>query len=457
MSDAKNNTGQYHRLLLSLPAGITAGQLALGSLIGGWYHYTGVPSLAGLAAIFTIAITAFVINYILWSSNNSVFIAKIILVLCPVWIFYPLLTGHFDFASIGGYEKSLVVGLFFIVLVVIVNFVPHDLWNRLAISVAFTLFLFVSMPFTPLFKLLASDYETLDFSELGDVHQSKVVVVLDELSPEGAQQIISSLVNEGFWVDNANVPAAAQTTLEAIPAMLTGEIDRSILPCSLSALCGLSVIDFQNFYVKGDDYDVVGYWHAYCDIRGLRSCFRLIRHQGQPFLSALKYAGCYLDRGLFTQYLASCKEESQSLYKFAWSAVAEEVDSAIYEMPFWSVGGNLFVHIPLPHPVFDVAAKSSLKAEYKTNVFAAAHLVTKLAGELKNRFGNNFSLTILSDHSLRGELIWCTHDAYSHQGVKSCLSDNEKNVGLVPIVRIALLKPEHPIKYRSAVGILAKK
>ena len=71
------------------------------------------------------------------------------------------------------------------------------------------MFLFVSMPFTPLFKLLGSDYETLDFSELGAVHQSKVVVVLDELSPEGAQQIISSLVNEGFWVDNANVPAAA--------------------------------------------------------------------------------------------------------------------------------------------------------------------------------------------------------------------------------------------------------
>ena len=312
------------------------------------------------------------------------------------------------------------------------------------------------MPFTPLFKLLASDYETLDFSELGDVHQSKVVVVLDELSPEGAQQIISSLVTEGFWIDNTNVPAAAQTTLEAIPAMLTGEIDRSILPCSFSALCGLSVKDFQNFYVNGNDYDVVGYWHAYCDIKGLRSCFRLIRHQGKPFLSALKYAACYLDRGLFTQYLASCKEESHSLYKFAWSAVAKEVDSAIYEMPFWSVGGNLFVHIPLPHPVFDVAAKSSLKAEYKNNVFAAAHLVTKLAGELKNRFGNNFSLTILSDHSLRGELIWCTHDAYSHQGVKSCLSDNEKNVGLVPIIRVALFRQENLTEPKSVIGIFAK-
>jgi len=120
------------------------------------------------------------------------------------------------------------------------------------------------------------------------------------------------------------------------------------------------------------------------------------------------------------------------------------------------VGGNLFVHIPLPHPVFDVAAKSSLKAEYKNNVFAAAHLVTKLAGELKNRFGNNFSLTILSDHSLRGELIWCTHDAYSHQGVKSCLSDNEKNVGLVPIIRVALFRQENLTEPKSVIGIFAK-
>lgn len=456
MSGVKNHTGQYHRLLLSLPAGITAGQLALGSLIGGWYHYTGVPSLAGLAAIFTIAITAFVINYILWGSKNSVFLAKVILVLCPVWLFYPILSGYFDFPSFGGYEKSLVVGLFVIAVVAIVNFIPHDLWNRLAISVTFTLFLFVSMPFTPLFKLLAPEYETLDFSELGEVHQSKVVMVLDELSPEGAQKIITRLVSEGFWVGNTSVPAAAQTTLEAIPAMLTGELDRRVLPCSFSALCGLSVKDFQNFYVNENDYDVVGYWHAYCDIKGLRSCFRLIRHQSQPFLSTLKYAGCYLDRGIFTQYLTSCEAKSDSMYKFAWPDVAKEVDSAIFNAPFWNVGGNLFVHIPLPHPIFDVASESSLKAEYKKNVFVAEQLVVKLAEELKNRFDNNFSLTILSDHSLRAELIWCTHDAYSHQGLQDCLLDNEKNRGLVPLIRVALSKQQNFIEPQTAIGIFAK-
>lgn len=457
MSGVENHTGQYQRLLLSLPAGITAGQLALGGLIGGWYHYTGAPSLAGLAAMSTIAVAAFVINFILWGSKKSVFLAKVILVLCPAWLFYPMLSWYFDFSSLGGYQKSLVAGLIFIAVVAIVKFIPHALWNRLAISVAFTLFLFVSMPFTPLFKLLGPDYETLDFSKLGEIHQAKVVMVLDELSPEGAQQIVTRLVSEGFWVDNTNMPAAAQTTLEAIPAMLTGELDRSILPCSFSALCGLSVTDFQNFYVNGNGYDVVGYWHAYCEIKGLRSCFRLIRHQSQPFLSTLKYAACYLDRGLFTQYLTSCEPKSESMYKFAWPNVVKEVDNAIFTAPFWNAGGNLFVHIPLPHPIFDVAAKSTLKAEYKNNVFIAEQLVVKISRKLKKRFGNNFSLSILSDHSLRAELIWCTHDAYSHQGLQSCLSDNEKNNALVPLIRVALSRPKNLTAPQSAIGIFAKR
>jgi len=367
-----------------------------------------------------------------------------------------LLSGYFDFSSLGVYEKSLIVGLIFFTVVTIVNFIPDNLWNRLAISTAFALFLFVSMPYTPLFKLLAPDYETLDFSELGKAHQSKAVLVLDELSPEGAKYIVARLENEGFWVDDTEVPAASQTTLEAIPAMLTGELDKGMLPCSFSALCGYSAKDFQNFYVNGKDYDVVGYWHPYCEIRGLRSCFRLIRYLNQPFLSTLKYAVCSLDRGIFTQHLNSCEVESKSMYKFAWSEVAKEVESAIFDMPFWNKGGNLYVHIPLPHPIFDVAEKSSLKDEYRKNIFDAEQLVMKFAGELKNRFGNNFSLTILSDHSLRSQLIWCSHDAYSHQGVQSCISDNEKNNGLIPIIHVALSRQENLIEQRSAIGIFAK-
>ena len=122
MSGVENHTGQYQRLLLSLPAGITAGQLAVGGLIGGWYHYTGAPSLAGLAAMSTIAVAAFVINFILWGSKKSVFLAKVILVLCPAWLFYPMLSWYFDFSSLGGYQKSLVAGLIFIAVVAIVKF-----------------------------------------------------------------------------------------------------------------------------------------------------------------------------------------------------------------------------------------------------------------------------------------------------------------------------------------------
>lgn len=455
MNVVKNSPIQFSKALLSLPAGITAGYLAFGSFIGGWYHYTGFPSLSGVAAIFTIATTAFFINYIMWSLQSLIFFAKIILMICPLWLFYPALSDYFNFSSLDGFEKLLIVFLFLFVFCIMVKLIPNNLWDRLGISIAITLFLFVSMPFTPLFKLLSIDHETLNFSELGEAHQSKVVVVLDELSPEGAQHIINRLKGDGFWVDNVNVPAAAQTTLEAIPAMLIGELDRNLLPCSFSALCGNSIKDFQNFYVNEEDYDVVGYWHAYCEIKGLRSCFRLIKHQNQSFTHALKYAACSLDRGIFTQHLASCSIQPESIYKFAWPEVAEEVNSAIFNMPFWNMGGNLFIHIPLPHPIFDVAAESSLSSEYRNNLLIAERLVAKLARELTNKFSDNFSLTILSDHSLRGELIWCNHDAYSHQGIKDCLLDNEKNLGLVPIIHVASSQQVNLIKPLSVIGIFA--
>ena len=124
-------------------------------------------------------------------------------------------------------------------------------------------------------------------------------------------------------------------------------------------------------------------------------------------------------------------------------------------MPFWSMGGNLFIHIPLPHPIFDVAAESSLSSEYRNNVLIAERLVAKLARELNNKFSDNFSLTILSDHSLRGELIWCNHDAYSHQGIEDCLLSNEKNLGLIPIIHVASSQQVNLIKPLSVIGIFA--
>jgi hypothetical protein len=42
------------------------------------------------------------------------------------------------------------------------------------------------------------------------------------------------------------------------------------------------------------------------------------------------------------------------------------------------------------------------------------------------------------------------------QGLRDCLLDNEKNRGLIPLIRVALSKQQNFIEPQTAIGIFAK-
>jgi hypothetical protein len=80
--------------------------------------------------------------------------------------------------------------------------------------------------------------------------------------------------------------------------------------------------------------------------------------------------------------------------------IRDNLISNFYKTPFWSSGGLLYAHLPIPHlPSRKNFATN--KEAYEENVNEAATLIADIASKLQLTFGSNFTLIITSDHAYR--------------------------------------------------------
>lgn len=278
-----------------------------------------------------------------------------------------------------------------------------------------------------------------------DQPKSIVILLLDELSPESAGLIVDALRQRNASVRATDIAAAGVNTINAIPAMLTGQRFDYSMPCGVTLLCsdGKS-LDFSKLRVTGKAVDIVGILPAYCAIQGLRSCVSIHPEPDAPALQAL---ACELLRSLFVN---ACKSNLTNDRGKEIAASRKAVEESIMAAPFWENGGLLYAHVLLPHPV-SLSSKLSLEQEYQANVVESAKLASQILERLNLRFKDNFAFVLTSDHPLRVD-FHCRYYPYSRENCKTGLPENR---GRVPFIFVTSTPVYSPV-VKSAAGLLAR-
>jgi len=253
--------------------------------------------------------------------------------------------------------------------------------------------------------------------------QNTIVLLLDELSASAAGPVVKQLQAAGLHVTVSNIDPAGKNTINVIPAIwMRTSFDQSVA-CGPTQLCSTSkVLDFSKVKASSENIDIVGFYHRYCSIQGLRSCSFSpfpIKSAGTelacsfPVVNKLKFLGC---------------EASESDRK-AFLALRDSMKKTLMEAPFWQKGGIIFAHLMVPHPLMGIPLKT-LSVEYTDNITYGASVVGVLAQRAKSVFGDNFRIVVFSDHPLRPE-IWCADKTYM---ALKCKPDSLQISNQVPLI-----------------------
>lgn len=267
-----------------------------------------------------------------------------------------------------------------------------------------------------------------------------IVLLLDEWSPEYSGPIIEALRSRDLPVKRAVIHSAGPNTLQAVPGMLIGKDISGAMPCGRDLLCTTrGTFAFSRMVVERPA-DIVGFFHPYCSIQGLRSCqfMRWSEFQGLGInlyqlacARILAWASC---PSLAARVQRSLGRESIGRALLAdrspRTTLVGKMEDAVYSAPFWKNGGLLYAHLPIPHPP-GIERQGSFDKDYQFNIASAALLVDRVAQRAQARFGSNFALVVLTDHPLRAA-YWCTTHYYPQSDCSRKLTGHEN--GLIPIV-----------------------
>jgi hypothetical protein len=236
-----------------------------------------------------------------------------------------------------------------------------------------------------------------------------LVLILDELSDKSAEPVARALADEGFVVARRALMPIGDATAKVIPAMWLRRPFPQARPCGVAAICsGLDLLDFSNVDVGWPDVDVVGFYHPYCAMRGLRWCRRV--SPPSAFGDAQRVT-CALSRRLLLPPAEICQRARNT----PWLDLVARAESAYWDAPFWERKGLLFAHLPIPHPP-GPDPEATLVDHYASGVAHAAALVARSARQLKQVRDAAATvptwIVITSDHPLRVR-EWCTNGAYS--------------------------------------------
>lgn len=301
---------------------------------------------------------------------------------------------------------ALVLGLGVLVAIVL----GEGVWRRLRLALAVAAMLFVcSGPllawaraedrFWPDRQAVSSTLETYEA-----LPAATVLLLLDETSANAAQPLTKALTEAGWDVDFHSVAAVADGTAKAVPQMFTGEDFRSAKPCAFTAICSDDhVLDFKRVHASRSDIDVVGFFHPYCAMQGLRFCYGA--GVAMPLLDGNRWS-CAFDRARHGTRSPQCEQARDA----AWMRQKRELLDAVWAAPLWERGGILFAHLPLPHPPA-TAPSRRLPDDYRENLREAAELLDKVARRLAAR-GAPATLIVFSDHPLR-PAMWCADSRYA--------------------------------------------
>ncbi|HEU5137315.1 MAG TPA: hypothetical protein VFU13_19350 [Steroidobacteraceae bacterium] len=277
-------------------------------------------------------------------------------------------------------------------------------WRRLRAALLAAALISAISPFV-LVAILAPRIELL--ADSGAHRRPVLVLLLDEFSAGAAHDAGVELGRMQLNVATWAVPSIGRNTIDVIPALFSGKALEEASTCTASAVCGRgTAVDFARMRVLRDDVDIAGFYHRYCDIRGLRSCVgsyqRVERSAPVAFLCALP------PRRVFAMLL-DC---GQPMADVTQIDPVTEAGQVIDGAPFWDRGGIFYVHLLLPHlPSF--SGELRLVDAYAANVERASRLIRHVVENFdRSPMRDDYTLIITSDHSLRVD-YWCQRQPYA--------------------------------------------
>lgn len=365
-----------------------------------------------------------------------------------------------------GQELSLIVKASLFVLALVscyligrVNFIQYwisikqsKIFERSVCAVIAGSIIFFTSGFiqTPIFDRSAK-YTVFDFKKINSFtakKQSVLFLVLDELSPEYVDQLLIPIAESGVPYRFETIVAPTAMTADAIPSLLSGELYQDMEVCGFSTICSSSQkFDFSELKANGNEIDVIGMHHAYCSIKNLRSCYTYSafhRVAAEDFYCRFQHLLARLIPEQLKKILLPCFTE----VGYREQKLNEALEIA-NKTPFWSMGGALYMHLPIPHPAIEGSdedrVKLSLHDHYKTNVVEATKIVNQLLKQLISRFNDNFTFVITSDHSLRLSM-WCGQHF-------ECNPEPNVHIGVVPFIVISPSLRADAVLPRSQIDI----
>ncbi len=309
---------------------------------------------------------------------------------------------------------------------------------------------------TPIVGLIRSSVhvgyiEVFDFGKIVDrVPAATVFVVLDEWSPEMMGPVEQVLESDEMILYSGVTEKAGTDTIYAIPSMLTKEAHKDVIPCGPYALCGRTFFSPKNLRASNPVVDVVGFYHPYCEISGLRTCKRVTSRSAAESteLSLKSILGVALTQiPIVGKYFSALTEDIWNELKY--DLIVDDILRSALVMPIWDRGGVLYVHQLLPHP--KMIKGRSLATEYRENLNRAAEFIGALDIKLREKFDDDYLLIITSDHPLRTLSKWCV-GVYASD---DCALENPPEGGQVPILVKASRSTQIGLP-KTNIGVLAK-
>ena len=256
-----------------------------------------------------------------------------------------------------------------------------------------------------------------------------VILVLDEASPELSEILNKELKGSAHTLFSERVEKAGDATLYALPSMLTPNHYHEMTICGFSQLCGGKSFNMRKLKASSANIDVVGFYHPYCAIQGLRSCWIADSTKRDSPGAQLKL----LKATLWRLELINTNNINTAQHKFVediYGFTRQSIEERSFKAPFWQNGGILFIHQLLPHPS-GVGPKRTLADEYLSNSKQAAEFIGDLNKNLEKNFQGDYAIIITSDHPLRSSM-WCSNPIYSHQ--QDCNARNFHEGNQVPFI-----------------------
>jgi hypothetical protein len=313
-------------------------------------------------------------------------------------------------------------------------------WRRMVVSITIIAMLFYATPWmlakmvTPHLAWFASGHPELRT----DIPYVEAFILLDELSDAESSAIVAAIrAASAQPVSHHTLSTPGLYTMEAIPSLFMGAAITDARPCLPTVVCGKSrSLDFSKIEAGRHDLSVVGFYHPYCAISGIRSCS--VRYVREHRFDIQRYRCAYWRRVGFS---GGGREESCREFAAApWIQMSDEVTADLWAAPTWREGGTLFAHLPFPHPPAR-SATGSLLQDYQANMERATATVLEVVRRAEQVAGENIHVVVFSDHPLRAG-YWCSQ--YWPYSTASCEAETASLVVPgIPLLEIGRQQPRY--------------